>query len=255
MKRRRSHQRAAALILVLMTLLVILAWTTVATSRGMHIGLASVIDRDSRRADELLPRVDDLVTDWLAREADSIVLRQTLTPATLIEDVAWSVGGHQYAVRLQAWDQCGMTPRQMTGSLGSTLDSATGLDDIADTTAAVFPRDVLDVDAIGSWMRIQDTMPSAINVNTAPATLIRAALRDASLADTDRILRDRRAGRRTVINHLIETSTPDRIVLTDRSSVWSVRIDIRINAVVRSWWSVYRKRGRWTCVQRLLIHE
>jgi len=99
----------------------------------------------------------------------------------------------------------------------------------------------------------------AINVNTAPVSLVEHALRMAGRSGIDLIVHARMEGKPAPIADLLvlETDGADdsRIRLAGESRCWAFRVDLRVNRVQRSWWLVYERRGRskWRCVQRLLI--
>ncbi len=111
--------------------------------------------------------------------------------------------------------------------------------------------------AIGSCAATHN--PGLINVNTAPAEVLEAALRSAGRGGLDQILAARAEGR------LAPTAGQPQLGVASRgapqpvatSPGWAMRIDIAVGALHRSWWAVYTKSAstQWECVQRLAIPE
>ncbi len=111
--------------------------------------------------------------------------------------------------------------------------------------------------AIGSLAATHN--PGLINVNTAPAELLEAALRSAGRGGLEQILAARAEGR------LAPTAGGPQAGVALRgspqpvatSTSWAMRIDVAVGALHRSWWAVYTKSAstQWECVQRLAIPE
>ncbi len=99
----------------------------------------------------------------------------------------------------------------------------------------------------------------SINVNTAPRDLVEAALRAAGRGGSEAILNARALGKSASVSGLPATGQPDRSAprIVGASNAWAMRVDVRVGALQRSWWSVYVKQrsNQWEHVQRLAIPE
>jgi hypothetical protein len=97
----------------------------------------------------------------------------------------------------------------------------------------------------------------AINVNTAPLSLVEAALRLAGRGGLEQIIAARQAGKPATVSGQIHPSFQlDQFApqLVTTSYCWSFRIDITVSPLKRSWWAVYQNSsGKWELVQRLVI--
>ncbi len=95
-----------------------------------------------------------------------------------------------------------------------------------------------------------------INVNTALAPLLEAAMRATGHAGLTHTLNSRDKGRPSDIIGLPVGSDAHRLQLVTASTCWSFRIDIRVNRIHRSWWTVHVfESGSWQAAQRLVITE
>ena len=123
-----------------------------------------------------------------------------------------------------------------------------------------------------------------LNVNTAPQPLLEAALLvNGQSGMLDGIVQARSQGQRFLVASGPEEDSPaipsappptQRVELVDTSGAWAFRVDVRVDRIERSWWSVYvhdprpsatratradRRRENdqapkeWTLVQRLVI--
>ena len=118
---------------------------------------------------------------------------------------------------------------------------------------------------LGTIIATHNDGPSRINLNTAPPRVIRQALRLAGRGGIEQIIAARSEGERIRLGALPRDGEPGTRApeLVARSDAWSMRIDLEVNRVRRSWWVVYaqeRSRHRtsdrdWRCVQRLAINE
>lgn len=131
----------------------------------------------------------------------------------------------------------------------------------------------------GAILSTHTTRIGPINVNTAPAWLLEAALRQAGRGGLDQILDNRAAdpARSSPVPNLPgaeagvaagaqpsdQSSMPTFVSVSD---VWSFRIDARCamhdregGFIGASWWAVYQRSSSsttpWTCVQRLAITD
>jgi len=111
--------------------------------------------------------------------------------------------------------------------------------------------------AVGAYLATHNN--DSINVNTAPRDLVEAALRAAGRGGSDAILNARADGRSASVSGLPATGQADRSAprVVGASNAWSIRIDVRVGPLQRSWWSVYVKQrsNQWERVQRLAIPE
>lgn len=97
-----------------------------------------------------------------------------------------------------------------------------------------------------------------INVNTAPADVVKQALRVAGRGGFELVLAARAEGRSVPLGDLPSSSSSNRAApqIVGSSSAWSFRIDVQVGPLRRSWWAVYVKsRSTWECVQRLAIAQ
>jgi hypothetical protein len=107
-----------------------------------------------------------------------------------------------------------------------------------------------------------------LNVNTAPRSLLVAALRVAGSSGLDEILRARERGEPAPVP-ANRAGTEERgaggsnpvagawsMRLVGQSDAWAFRVDVEYGTVRRSWWCVYRAAGsEWRCVQRVAITD
>ncbi len=111
--------------------------------------------------------------------------------------------------------------------------------------------------AIGSCVATHN--PGLINVNTAPAELLEAALRSAGRGGLEQILAARSVGKSAPAPagppaDVAARGAPQPVAT---SVSWAMRIDITVGALHRSWWAIYTQSSgaQWECVQRLAIPE
>jgi hypothetical protein len=198
----------------------------------------------------------------------------------------WQLGDSIYEVRITAWDQCGMAPlasiktgsrlrAAIPGGILERINAAEapqterfGLDQFGlgpfelerSAFRSAFPTpDEDDVLSVGAWIATHPVGENrSINVNTAPLPLVEAALAAAGRGGIEVIVAARSEGRLAPLPRALEhdNSSVSAPRLVGSSSVWGVRIDVRVGSVQRSWWAVYRQTsGRWECVQRLVIPD
>ena len=97
-----------------------------------------------------------------------------------------------------------------------------------------------------------------INVNTAPPDVVKHALRAAGRGGFKLVLAARAEGRSVPLANLRVSSSSSRAApqIIGSSVAWSLRIDVQVGPLRRSWWAVYVKaRSTWECVQRLAIAQ
>ncbi len=101
--------------------------------------------------------------------------------------------------------------------------------------------------------------PGLINVNTAPAEVLEAALRHAGRGGLEQIIAARSEGRLAPAPSgppagVAVRGAPQPVAT---SASWAIRVDIAVGALHRSWWASYAQSSgaQWECVQRLAIPE
>lgn len=124
--------------------------------------------------------------------------------------------------------------------------------------------------ALGAVFGTHTAKTGPINVNTAPAWLLEAALRQAGRGGLEQILDNRAANRSSPVPQAATgiASSDESMMPTfvSASDLWSFRIDARCaiaggaqGFVGGSWWAVYQRSSSsttpWTCVQRLAITD
>jgi hypothetical protein len=286
MTRATSPSRRAAALLIVLATLVLVATGTATLARLASTARANRVFTDSTIvADDLLRAAEAPILAWLTSESSMVVLPpDSEWPCVDILCDSWVVDGTDYKLCVTAWDQCGMVPLGVARS-GSPLRSALldevrqaidevnirrgeppGLDlflgvasskglHVFPMSASIAPPDVPG--AIGAFVA---THPSGlININTAPIDLVEAALRLAGRGGLEQIVATRTEGRTASLASLPRVAGQGEkgFRITAGSSAWSFRIDIRVGPLRRSWWSVYVGQGsnRWECAQRLAIPE
>lgn len=117
--------------------------------------------------------------------------------------------------------------------------------------------------ALGAQVATHNGTPTRININTCSLDLLQAALRSANRGGIEAIVEARSRGLPADIsvdrrseNLRIDRANTSLIRLVASSRCWAFRIDVRVNRVHRSWWSVFEKStSGWKCVQRLVVPD
>ncbi len=277
----RAIRRGGALLLVLAALVLVTTASVSLLRLAVTAQAAEVAERESRIADDLLAAAEAPILDWLSTQAADVVLAPDVAvPKIAVLREMWTVNDVECGLQVTAWDQCGMIPldlarsgsppgmilpeeiRRTVGSATLRNDQPAGLDFFLDQPGgdgpAVFP--VPDDEAPGPvalGALVATHNPGVINVNTAPPHVLEAALRIAGRGGREAILAARAAGTAFSPGGLpMSGRTSDRSLrLAAASAAWSLRIDIHVGMVRRSWWAVYVGSGSagWECVQRLAI--
>ncbi len=283
-------RHGVALLLVLAMIVLIIPVAVGFSQRALLARLQERHSGQGQIADSIRTQLESgPIQHWLSAESGKIVL-PVEAPSSRVDILHehWRFDDCPYEIRVTAWDQCGMVPSSSiargsplrTAVPGGILERAKdadvakpepmGLDQFSldpfelDHAAlrSAFPSpDESDVLSIGAWIATHPVGPNgAINVNTAPLPLVEAALAAAGRGGIEVILAARGEGRVAPLPRALERDTSGRADDTPRlvgsSSCWSVRIDVRVGSVQRSWWTVYRQAsGRWECVQRLVITD
>lgn len=117
--------------------------------------------------------------------------------------------------------------------------------------------------AVGAYVspRLAPDLPITVNVNTAPFELLNALYASWGRGGLEQIVAKRNAGDViAVIPPAHDSDAHEQVHLVTSSSMWAFRIDVTVNAIKRSWWSIYARQidtssFSWKCVQRLAITE
>ena len=268
------------MLIVLAAALVILsASSVIARSRAT----AALGDRTAEGLDlawMIAESVESPVLAWLERASRLAVLDPDRPPMVVVVDESIQIEGRRVAITATAWDQYGMVPLSAgdprTGLIALLTESerriaqrmsgsseVPGLDLVSEPVAVYPSRD--RPDAIGGRLATHNPprglsirrggSTPAINVNTAPEPLVRAALIAAGVSDPGAVLAKRRAGERVDAGQL--RAREDRTLrLVGASTAWGIRTDVEVDGVRVSLWSVYTLHGgTWVLEQRLVIAE
>jgi len=273
-----TSRPGAALLLVL----AVLVLTVAALAPLAQLSALSMHDRGTRAAeagaDDLLRAAEAPLLRWL----DDHALRATLPPDAAAPAVPvlrdrWTARA-ETALTITAFDQQGMVPLPLIGidraltlvlpddlrALRSDRGAPAGLDalDVPKGRARFPLADAVESPtAAGALVATHAGSPAAINVNTAPMPLVEAALGSRGRGGLDAIRAARRAGR--LFNPGSGDSKGENpidgraiVEITGVSRAWAFRIDVRVDAVRRSWWAVYAQTGStWERRQLLAILE
>ncbi len=283
-------RHGVALLLVLAMIVLIVPAAVGFSQRALLANLEERHSGQGQIADSIRAQLESgPIQHWLSAESGKVVL-PVEAPSSRVDILheLWRFGDCQYEVHVTAWDQCGMVPLSSVAG-GSPLRAAipgdilqrinaadaaklelVGLDQFSldplelerGAVPSPFPSpDEKDVLSVGAWIATRPVGPNgAVNVNTAPMPLVEAALAAAGRGGIEVVLAARRDGRVAPLPKALERDASGRADDTPRlvgsSSCWSVRIDVRVGSMQRSWWTVYRQAsGRWECVQRLVITD
>lgn len=129
---------------------------------------------------------------------------------------------------------------------------------VDDDPSQVDPPAASTLPAVGAFVATHSGGEGRINVNTAPPDVVRHALRAAGRGGLELVLAARAEGRSIPLGDLSVSSSSSRAApqIVGSSLAWSVRIDVQVGPLRRSWWAVYVKsRSTWECVQRLAIAQ
>lgn len=283
---RESISRRGAALLLVLAVLVITTSTVVPLLRlALTARAARNLTTNRQECDQLLVEAEQAAIAWLAQRSASVTLPwHAPLPSLTILDDQWIYDGVKYALRLTAFDQCGMVPLDSGGRdspliLSLPPDVAAWLESLDSSSLVGTVRSGLD-----QWQTLAprpiapatptDEPPALaalisthaptssdtpINVNTAPRALVAAAVISAGRGGLDAIAEARRAGRwfsPSAASPAADSSAHRRAVLVASSTAWAIRIDILCGQTRRSWWSVYVLHGSvWERAQRLAITE
>ncbi|WP_458789223.1 hypothetical protein [Adonisia turfae] len=270
-------RRAVALLLVLALIVAIVPVIALAASRANAAVQLEDSRLDAMLADDLLQSASMPIVDWLRRDAPQVTLPPSATqPLVPILDDAFDLDGIPFEITVSAWDLQGMLPadavrsgtplrlllpddvRERVDALDEQPDGLDGFQPLRGGRL-VFPSPVEPEPSLGALVSTANR-PSAqpsvrLNVNTTPAPLLAQALRLAGRGGYDQIMERRAEGRRGGPPPAdAGDRSSRRIELTESSSSWGIRIDVRVGSVRRSWWTVWtRVSGDWMLQRRVPI--
>lgn len=291
----RGRRRGAALLFVLAALALLMPVCLGLSRTVATAGLSKRVEEDVRLVEDLLIAADGPIQEWLADEAGSLVLAPDAPyPAALVLHDRFDSNGVDRELTIVAWDQLGLVPLALTRSAsplrltlprdvtarldqGPRDEEYPGLDwfvggaeggkSHSESPFPPRPEVLLSGEECElRWpsssstrvgMSIATHGSGAINVSTAPAPVVDAALRELGRGGLDLILDARRKGESAPVPPARATARRDErpaFELASSSDCFAFRIDARAGRASRSWWSIYRlQEGKWRLEQRLLI--
>ncbi len=270
--------RAVVLLLVLALVAGAVPIIVLAVSRSTAAVQRTRSFDDAAIADDLLVACSAPIRDWLRRDANGVVQSTRSTePVVPVLSDRFEFDGRSIELVTTAWDLQGMlpadafragTPLRLTlpedvrRRLDELTADPTGLDNIQsrDGGRRVFPSPGPGVTAVGAYVSTS-ARPSAkpvvrLNVNTTPAPLLENAMRLTGRGGFDEIMERRARGEPGGPPPLPvrELDGSPRVALGGSSGSWGIRIDIRVDSVRRSWWTVWtRVSGDWVLQRRTPI--
>lgn len=275
-------RRGIALLVVLAALALSTTSAMVLLRHATALSMASKDDLNARVADDLAKALTPSIMRWLRNDADDVVLPPHVSsPRQLVYEDSLDLGDRSCRMVVTAWDQYAMIPPDLLRR-GSPIRSAVdttvlgvvdatdaqslgGLDVYAAAHAPTFPTD--QAPTLGSTIATHNPViesrrrrsAARLNVNTAPPEILEAAMQAAGYTNVSYILAARARGDRAAVSQAPDANPVDdhlAPVPTDRSDCWSIRLDVQVGSIRRSWWTVWeRSRGQWRLVQRILIRE
>lgn len=275
---RNPFRRGIAMLIVLAAAVLLLsAASVIARSRAMA-ALSARIDERLQLAWVASEAAEAPILTWLRHESRLTVLSPDAPPMVRIVDDPLIIAGLPARITVVAWDQTGMVPAVDTSAMPAFAPLLTRTErraarwigaespglDLAETSIPIFPTPDLPT-ALGARIathnppvgpvRHRGGQSPAINIQTAPEPLLRAAYEHLGLPGVETVLRARRAGERVEAERT-SSSDPATLRLVGVSTAWGVRTDVTVDGLRVSVWSVYTLRaGTWVREQRLAITE
>lgn len=228
------------------------------------------------QVDDLFRAADTPIRAWLEEQSPYAVVDSSLdAPMLLVCDDQVELLNKAIRVRISAWDQQGMFPRNFEelglafpfkSSEMNWLDTPTPGLDLQPTGSTVFPSFEYP-SAIGGLVATHHPWPSqsgttrsrtgvAININTAPISLIEEVFVSYNLGDPNNIFEKRTNHEMASVTMSAQNAQQSNIRLVSTSRVWSMRVDVWIDTIRQSCWCVYTNQGgQWRLVQRLRIAD
>jgi hypothetical protein len=271
------RQSGVALLIVLATLALTVTTLTSLAGLAVSVRLRGEIDRDTDLAHRLQVQAEPPILHWLEHEAAGVVLLPDVpTPEVAVLRDRVMLGKQACEIQITAWDQCGMVPHPLVrggsplrlalpAEVRQTLDrqrpvrgEVLGLDQfLREAAPSPFPRPSPAPPAVGAYVATHSLGQGRLNVNTAPTTVLEAALRSLGRTGTLGVIQQaRHDGLLVTLPSGAGPSTQPAMTprLVAVSDTWAFRTDVQVGRVRRSWWSIYhRGPSNWSCVQRLAI--
>lgn len=265
-------RRGVAMILVLAACVVILTASAVVAQARANAALGAGTTDGLAMALELAEASEDATIAWLRHASREVVLEPSpeIIGVPIMND-RLEIGRREITVRVTAWDQCAMLPNTDLSDLPAMArlagdqrpawagDRFPGADHTKTIPSA--RHDAASVrfathNPEPNGQRQRGGASAAVNINTAPEPLLRAACADLGVASADSILVARRSGERATIT-TAGRADPSGLRLVAASTVWSVRTDIGVSgpggASVAVWTVYTLVGGTWSRVQRFVI--
>ena len=268
-------RRGVAMLIALMTMTVLIAGITIIAQVKTTDRLIEMRADDMVHTQDIFRVADVPIRTWLEEQASSAVVAPAVfTPMIFIADDEIMLGDQAVRVRITAWDQYGMIPRnsdELRISLGSDVDTAwqdasyPGLD-LSTTQPTVFPSREHPA-AMGGLFATHNPWPTrsgttrsrsgaVININTAPVRLIEDIFQIFNLGDPSNIFEKRALGELAIFTLSAQDAKQVSVRLVSISRVWSFRTDVWIGTMRQSNWCVYSNQGgHWRLVQRVGIDD
>ncbi len=270
-----NGRRGIAMLIALMTMPVLIAGVAIIARVQTTGWLIELRSDDTIVAADIFRVADAPIQSWLEVQARYAVVDPTiLAPMIAVSDDRMLLGDQEVRVRITAWDQYGMIPRnadELRIDFGNDTEMPwkdarfPGLD-LSTQQPTVFPSRERPAATGGlhathnPWPARSGTTRSrsnaAININTAPVELIESIFRTFNLGDPSSIFEKRTQGELATITLSAQDAKQVSVRLVSISRVWSFRVDVQIGTIRRSSWCVYSNQGgRWKLVQRIGIHD
>lgn len=271
-----NNKRGVAMLIVLLTMTVLIAGVSIIARIRATQSLIELRSQNMVQVNDLFLAADSPIRAWLEERSPYAVVDPTIdAPMLLVCDDRIEIPNKSIRVRICAWDQQGMIPRNFE-ELGLTckfkaseinwLETPTPGLDLQTAGSTAFPS-VKHPSAIGGlaathhpWPSLSGTTRSrtgvAININTAPISLIEEVFVSYNLGDPIDIFEKRANHEMARVPLSAQNAQQSNIRLVSTSRVWSMRVDVWIDTIRRSCWCVYANQGgQWRLVQRLIIAD
>lgn len=268
----RSRSGVAMLLTLLASVVIIVGVTIIASVRTRE-HLTEVQSSDAMRSMQVLRESDRMILGWLNERSKSIVLPPEIdAPIVRVLDDSFTLGRRPATLQITGWDQQGMWPSNAEGlRLNLPLGIVGAFSDLPnldqpDTSSSRYPS-LATPAAIGGVLATHNPWPSragqtrsrgtpAININTAPISLLMQAQSQYDVDDLGEIVQKRNQGSMATLDVTNRAATGQEIRFVSVSRVWSFRIEVTVGLVSRSCWCVYANQGgQWSLVQRMMIDE
>ena len=268
-------RRGIAMLIALMTMTVLIAGVAIIARVQTTDRLIELRSDDAIMVDDIFRVADAPIQAWLEEQARyAVVDPASLASMVAVSDDRMMLGDQEIRVRITAWDQYGMIPRnadELRIDLGNDSEIPwkdarfPGLD-LSTQQTTVFPSRERPT-AIGGLHATHNPWPTrsgttrsrsnaAININTAPAELIESIFRTFNLGDPSSIFEKRAQGELAIFTLSAQDARQVSVRLVNISRVWSFRVDVEIGTTRRSSWCVYSNQGgSWKLVQRIGIDD